>query len=433
MSLHSFSSSFPFRLCLRLIATAALAVGALSCSSDSGGGDGPGGPGGNNPIAVSGYVFKGAVNGASVRVHAINANGDAGGVIAGPFTSDATGRWSGEVPAGTNGLHMLSANGGTYTDESTRQPVTVTSEMYGVIDVGGGNTGNVTPITHAIIVNAQYRVQLGASVNGAIDGAVAEVADAFGFDPTTTAPNPDAAAVGGSPPIDIYNAILAGFSHLIATNPVIANAFNNAETWDIVIAVAEDLTDGVLDGTTIFGDGILVDNGGTFLPFPEVDADDIGELIDAAIDWAQTNYPGLSIPNIDLSDFGNPIVTPGGDYEVSGQLAISGGDTDIFTGSFRPDTVQESIGANKIDGFTFFDGNLTVSIGFDETTPAGTMNTVSASSPENIWLSMGTIPVPGASISLNAPFTVRFQNTELVRIGSEKTIRLEGTLTVTEK
>ena len=161
-------SQTAYRLAQHAVAAVAIfvmAAGIVSCSSD--GGDGGPTGGGNNPIAVSGYVFKGAVSGSTVHVRSITAAGDVGGIIAGPFTSDATGRWSGEVPAGTVGMHAVTAVGGTYTDESSGQTVTVTSQMLGLIAVGTTNAGNVTPMTHAVFVNGQYRVQLGASIGAA--------------------------------------------------------------------------------------------------------------------------------------------------------------------------------------------------------------------------------------------------------------------------
>ena len=165
---------------LLTFACMALTLPIASCGGDDGGTD-PVDPG--NPIELSGYVLKGDVVGAAVNVHTILATGQTGGVIAGPFTTDASGRWSGEVPSGTAGAYAVVATGGTYTDEATGNTVSLLSELRGVVIVGQGNVGNATPITHAIFDNAVYRVGLGASVDAAFISAIGDMTTAIGFDP----------------------------------------------------------------------------------------------------------------------------------------------------------------------------------------------------------------------------------------------------------
>jgi len=419
----------------------AIAWAVGSCSSDGGDGN-PAGMGGN-PISVSGYVLKGSVAGAAVNVRAITANGDVGNIVAGPFTTDADGRWSGEVPGGTAGAHAVTADGGSYTDESTGNTINLTSQMVGIIMVGQNNVGNVTPITYAMFLNGGYRMQLGASKDSAFNGAIGDMTAALGFDPTTVSPGQaeSSAPASASTNMDIYTAILAGFSALLDSNPELSPAFDNAETWDIVKAVAADMTDGRLDGIDIVGNNVLVDpdgdGQGTLLPLPPLDANDISNLVDAATEWAAVNLPGVTIPPIDLTTFGNPIITPGGDWDVSGSLTVSGGDAGTFGSSFIPTGVEESVGGVKVDGFTFYRGDLSffVSVGFDESTPPGTLNIVAAGKTDLLWISMGALPVTGGGISLTGPpYIVSFVEVTLVGLQTySKTLILNGTLTVTPK
>ncbi len=144
-----------------------LATGMVSCGSDD---DPNPTAGGGMPLSVSGYVFKGAVQAATVHVYEITIQGAPGNHVAGPFTTDATGHWSGELPIGTAGVHAVTATGGTYVDESTAETVSLTSGMLGLILAGQNNTGNVTPITHATYINGIYRVQQGVSVSAAFSG-----------------------------------------------------------------------------------------------------------------------------------------------------------------------------------------------------------------------------------------------------------------------
>ena len=259
---------------------------------------------------------------------------------------------------------------------------------------------------------------------------------ALGFDPTTLAPTTGAVSSAASANMDIYTAILAGFSELLAGNSALA-AFNNAETWAIVEAIALDLTDGQLDGVTITGNGICVDDGtGTCLPFPALSQFDISALRDAAVAWAAINLPSVVIPPIDLTLFGNPIITPGGDWDVSGSLTVTASGAAAFGGTFTPTGVIESVGGNKVDGFTFFVGDPSyyVSISFDDTTPAGTINGVSAGRGEAIWINTGgPPPVPGATISLLPPYEVNLSGVLITEIGGETLLIFNGTLTVTPR
>ena len=417
----------------------------FGCGSD-GGDDSPTDPG--NPVPLSGYVLKGSVEGASVRVHEITATGEVGASVGGPFTTDAEGRWSGEVPTGTNGAYAVTAIGGTYTDESTGSTVSLSSQMRGIVMVGPNAVGNVTPITHAVFENAAFRMQLGATKNVAFTGAIGDMTTALGFNPTTLTPS-----VGLRASHDLYAVILAGFSALLDANPALGAAFDNAEVWAIVEAVATDLADGKLDGIDILENGIFVDDGtgqGTLLPFPPLDADDISNLVDAANAWAAVNLPGIIVPPIDLSIFGNPTLNPVGDYVVSGTLVLTGPDAELLGGAFNqelggspftPAGVQVELSgsaASGIDAFSFYLDDRSYSIAaFPD--PDGTREFASiiALVPGLIWLSPDPSPlewIPGALLSLvGRTYIVSFTDVVLATNDVDPAIILNGDLRVDKK
>jgi hypothetical protein len=390
-------------------------------------------------IGVSGYVLKGAVTGASVHVRAITAAGDLGSVIGGPFTTDAAGRWSGEVPKGAAGVHAVTASGGTYVDEASSATVNVRSEMLGMIMVGTTNIGNVTPITHAIFINSAYRIQLGASKSAAFAGAIADMAAALGFDPTTVIPAIPASSAATVAQMDIYAAILAGFSELLDSNPALSPAFDNAETWDIVMAVAEDLTDGRLDAVDIMGNGIFVnpdgDGTGTHLPFPPLDADDVSNLIDAARAWAAVNAPSLTIPAINLLTFGNPTITPADNWEPGGSLTAAGTDATLFapTGAFTPDEVFALVEEPGIAGFSFSLNNETyVNITVNPLDVTEVVNVGLQVLPYYSWITTQYPPIPGLAVTVTNLNNILFTFTDVtLGHGLEQPTRitLNGTLT----
>ena len=441
----------PVRNVLMIFGWAAMAIGMAGC----GGGGGNGTTvSQNNPISVSGYVLKGDVTGATVRIREITTAGLVGDVIAGPFTTGVDGFWSGEVPSGTSGVYAVTASGGTYTDESTGNTVSLVSEIRGIIQVGQTNKGNVTPVTEAMFINAAYRMQSGAAKDAAFTGAISDMITALGFDPTSVAPPAGMAsplAVSDFSDIDIYKVILAGFSAILDANPLLTPAFDNAETWEIVKAVAADMSDGKLDGIDIVGNAVLVDDGsgtGTLLPLPALSPNDISNLIDAANAWAAVNFPGLVIPDVDISTFGNfTVAPPGGDFVVSGSLTVTGPDARLLgvadpgnTFLFEPTSVDIGFDSSTLSGigtFVFYRDDIFNYIGVSPD-PNGVREVVSVTAivPGEFWItdSVSTLSVPGASVSqLGNTYTIRFSNVALINTAtglSDPAITLDGELVV---
>lgn len=374
------------------VATSLMVVAALMAgcsSSDDGGSMQPG-----TPIASGGSATKGGIAAATVNLYRFTAAGATGALMAGPFTTDSDGAWSGDVPAGTNEPLLVVVDGGSYTDESTGGTVDLTSPMYGLWSPTTAR-GNASPVTHAMVLNLQKRVVEGASVAAATAAATAAMQTALGFDATAVAP-----AVlptkGRETSAEIYAAFLAGFSALLDGNPALSG-FTGADPWDLVLALAQDLSDGVLQGVDIFGNAILVDPDGAGgmspIQLPVLDADDVGALIDAANAWATANSLDITVPAFDLSDFGEIVINPGGGT-ASGTLNPGGPDAAVFGSPYTPTS------ADFADGGTFYvigflDGdfrNFNVSVMKE----SKLVFQAGASSSVNSWALGG---IPGTAIS----------------------------------
>ncbi len=412
---------------LAAILLSLLMVLTISCSSDDGSPSTPA-----EPIAVSGYVSKAAVSGSTVNLWSFSNTGEMNQLVAGPFTTDATGAWSGEVPGGSSGNLLVVANGGSYIDESTGGTVTVGSNLYGILRLQGSNSGNATPMTHAMVLNAQARIAAGDAVSTAVNGAVADITAAFGYDLTSTAPvlSTVAARADG----DLYTVFLAGISTLLDGNPALSPAFDLADTWDLVMGVATDLSDGVLDGIDIFDDAVMVDPGGPTpaqaIPFPPLDMDDISELIDAANAWAAANAPGSTLSNIDFGTFGeiDDDIEPG-DVTVTGSLTVTGGDAAQYGNPFTPATVLLAESGGSVGGFVFNQTEtkvLTITVNPLDLVPA----IVNAQNMQNFW--NATLMIPGLTITeTGSGWTLDFSSVTLTKLYGATSIVLDGTLTVT--
>jgi len=139
------------------------------------------------PVAVSGVVTKAPIGDAAVTIHEISATGDAGAQVGGPFTTDAAGAFTGELPAGTTGSFLVKADGGSYTDESTSAVIDA-GVLHGVLRLDTSSSVIVSPLSEALVRNVQGRVALGTGVASAIAAATTELEDALRFDPTTLSP-----------------------------------------------------------------------------------------------------------------------------------------------------------------------------------------------------------------------------------------------------
>lgn len=281
-----------------------------------GSGGGPTTPPG--PTAANGNVNKAPISGAAVHIHKITANASIGALVAGPFTTDATGNWSGQIPAGTSGPYVLMATGGSYVDEATGNTVTLAAgqELYGILQ---GAAAQVTPLSHATFAAVQALVAGGTSLATAISRATTSSTTAFGFDFATTIPSDALAAASAQ---KRYAALLGGLSTVLDANPALG-AFVNTPPVDLVTALARDLADGKLDGLDAGGNAILVptDPAGTnSAALPPLSPTNLSAWLVAANSYAAT-VPNLVGVSFNTSTNWNPSSPPSsgtGDVVFSG-------------------------------------------------------------------------------------------------------------------
>ncbi len=272
------------------------------------------------PTPIGGNVNKAPIVGASVTVHHLNADGSINPtVVAGPFTTDANGNFSGSPPSGSGPFAMVST-GGTYTDEATGNPVTVPAgrELYGIYQSG---SCAVTPLSHATYLAMTDLVDGGASVSAATTQAIATSTTAFGFNFTTTTPSDASGATANQKK---YAALLGGLSTLLDANPALST-FSATPKFDLVLALSQDMADGKLDGTDASGNAIQVPTdatGTTFAALPALSATDLSAWLTAANTYA-AGVTTLSGIVFNVNTVWNPSATGGGGGS-SGTVAFTG-------------------------------------------------------------------------------------------------------------
>ena len=198
--------------------------------------------------SVTGSIFAAPVRGASVRVQDGNGND-----IAGPVTSAADGSYTIEVPTSSlSGNLIFTASGGSYTDEASGMSTTAgTLSAY----VPGGTlaAGSQVHATPGSTIVQRLIAQYGLSQTA----AETAFSNTFGYTPDsglapTDATNP---ATGASEAQKLAGLRAAAFSQLASDM--------SADHADLLAALAQDLSDGELDGRDASGDVAL---GSAMLP-----------------------------------------------------------------------------------------------------------------------------------------------------------------------
>jgi len=189
--------------------------------------------GGVTGTTLSGSVFASYVDGASCNVLDINGN-----VIAGPFTTSASGGYNVALPDSHLAENLVvECTGGTFIDEATGLPQTA-GTMSAFIAGGTASVGtsvHVTPST-TIINELVSRHDMSAA------DAIAAFVAAFGFTPDFSVAPTDATSPEAGVSIE---RLLAGLRAAIFSQLA---ADLGQDQFALLTALVDDLADGTLDG-----------------------------------------------------------------------------------------------------------------------------------------------------------------------------------------
>ncbi len=244
-----------------------------------------------NSYNIEGISSKGPIAEATINIYRIEANGDRGELVSGPYITAADGSWNtdDDLPAG--GPFEAVSTGGYYTDEATDTEVILADddELSGIIVSSSSSIEvAITPLTHAALLTAKHSIaNFGMSASDAIRHAIGDMQASLGFDVTTTLPPAIDDLASKTNSQKLYAAILGGISELSADSSI-TDTLSAADKFDIAIALAQDLSDGKLDGSDISGTQITLDVDGSDIDLSALDANGIAPLIDATNTFADT-------------------------------------------------------------------------------------------------------------------------------------------------
>jgi len=238
----------------------------------------------SDATTLSGSVFASYVNGASCQV--VDTNGN---VIAGPFTSSASGAYSIPLPDSHLAENLVvECSGGTFTDEATGTTQTA-GDMKAYIAGGTASVGTAVHVTPSTTIITALIERHDMSATAAIDAFTS----AFGFTPDYAVAPTDAT----NPAADASEArLLAGLRAATFSQLTKDLVLGPAEQFALFEALADDLANGALDGQSATGD---VTVGAVTLP-----ADIQNRFNRALVNFRDTAGGGRDASGLDNSKIG---------------------------------------------------------------------------------------------------------------------------------
>lgn len=228
-----------------VLATIALGVVLLFSGCGGGGGGDSTGGGSGGPVSLAGNAVKGYLSGATVNFYVLSANGSKGSTL-GTATTDAKGKFAVSLSPAPASAFLAETSGGSYIDEVTGATVTLgVSDQLCAVLPAGTTQATITPLTNMACVRARALAATGVPLDQAVASSnigVAQqfnVADIIGTLPVAADNSADVATAVRDE--RIYAIVLAGIAQEAFTLGVRA--------VDLAAALAEDLSDGSLNGT----------------------------------------------------------------------------------------------------------------------------------------------------------------------------------------
>ncbi len=265
-------------------AALSLVVFLTACGGGSGGESGQQAlVGGSGPVVVptttsggrtvTGLASKSPIAGADVSLFEIDGFGNPLSVAVATGQTDDNGAFSLSVDSTADLL--LKTSGGVFIDESDQEPdlalkrrITLgTDEGFMSLVLANSSTAAITPFTDILVRRAQNEAAETGGFGNKFGIVKSLIDEELGFDVISTIPaNPVDPASGATAAQMQYALFLGGFAN--ALNNISLQLGEATPTFEIIQAVAEDLSDGDLDGQ-YFGDSIVIERSGrNSLPLP---------------------------------------------------------------------------------------------------------------------------------------------------------------------
>ena len=219
----------------------------------------------NGGRTVTGLASKSPIAGADVSLFEIDGFGNPLSTAVATGQTDDNGAFSLSVDSTADLL--LKTSGGVFVDESDQEPdlalkrrITLgTDEGFLSLIRADNSTAAITPFTDILVRRAQSEAAETGGFSNKFDIVKSLIDEELGFDVLSTIPaNPVDPATEATAAQMQYALFLGGFAN--ALNNISLQLGEATPTFEIIQAVAKDLSDGDLDGK-YFGDSIVIERG----------------------------------------------------------------------------------------------------------------------------------------------------------------------------
>jgi len=237
---------------------------------------------GVDTMTVTGSVVAAPVNSASVVAKDVNGN-----QIAGPVTTGSDGSYSIDIPDSSLASDIvLESTGGSFDDEASGDTGVTAGVLAAQVAGGSLSAGSAVHMTPTSTIARGLVSQHGKTL------AEAETAfeSAFGFAVDTSVEPTDATApdAGATQP-----QLLAGLRAAAFSQMTMDLGLTSAQQFDLLSALAQDLSDGELDGEDVTG--AVTITGSTMLP-----ADARNRFSQAMVNFRESGNDNTGLTNTEI-------------------------------------------------------------------------------------------------------------------------------------
>ncbi len=209
---------------------------------------------GVSTATISGAIVAAPVSGAKVRV--IDAKGNE---VVEAVTTNASGQYTLSIPTGSLGQDLIvKSTGGTYTDEVTRSQNIAAGEMFAYVSANSLSNGSSVSATPGSTIIADLVMNYGKS----LAEAQADFTSAFGYTSDISIAPVDATVLTTTASIASKR---AGYRAAAFSQLNLDLFLNSDQQFDMIAALAQDLSDGTLDGVDASGP-VVIGTTGPALP-----------------------------------------------------------------------------------------------------------------------------------------------------------------------
>lgn len=196
-------------------------------------------------VLVNGYATKGPMNGATVTIYALNADGTRGAALGeGTTTADDTGKFSVGLHTRPTTPIAVSISNGSYTSEYDGKTVQSSSAMDAIIDSvpqGGISDVSVTPLSDMVAKRSAALVSQGSTLSSALTQARNDVRALYKLNaaPEGIVPSFSPSHAGTDRfALGMVLVSLENFTHTVGAT----------DTDAVYTTISADFADGTLDG-----------------------------------------------------------------------------------------------------------------------------------------------------------------------------------------